>query len=156
VNFTADYDSFKSLPRWARATLEKHAGDERPHRYTRRELEDGETHDQYWNAAMREMRHTGYMHNYMRMYWGKKILEWTSTPRYAFRTALELNNKYFLDGRDPNSFANVAWIFGLHDRPWTEREIFGTVRTMTAGGLERKCDPEAYVTKVDDLVAAVT
>lgn len=109
----------------------------------------GETHDRYWNAAMVEIREVGYMHNYMRMYWGKKILEWTNTPEYAYRTALYLNNKYLLDGRDPNSYAGVGWVFGLHDRPWQEREIFGSVRYMNARGLERKADPEAYVEKIE-------
>ena len=94
---------------------------------------------------MTEMRATGYMHNYMRMYWGKKILEWSNTPTFAYRTVLDLNNLYFLDGRDPSSYANVAWIFGLHDRAWTERPIFGKIRYMNAEGLERKFDIEGYV-----------
>ena len=151
VYYTPDYDSFSCLPGWAKETLQEHEDDSREHYYTRRQLEDAGTHDEYWNAAMREMRYTGYMHNYMRMYWGKKILEWSNTPEYAFRTALYLNNKYFLDGRDPNSFANVAWVFGLHDRGWTEREIFGKVRYMSAGGLERKSKPRQYVEKVNTL-----
>jgi deoxyribodipyrimidine photo-lyase len=91
------------------------------------------------------MLKTGYMHNYMRMYWGKKILEWCNTPRYAYSTALYLNNKYFLDGRDPSSYANVGWLFGLHDRAWGERAIFGKVRYMSDGGLESKFDIDAYV-----------
>jgi deoxyribodipyrimidine photo-lyase len=98
------------------------------------------------------MRHTGYMHNHMRMYWGKQILAWSATPEEAFETALALNNKYFLDGRDPNSFGNVGWIFGLHDRPWPERAIFGKVRSMTASGLDRKCDIKEYCRKVERLV----
>lgn len=145
VHFHADYDSFQCLPDWARKTLSEHEDDERPARYTRAELERAETDDAYWNAAMQEMLKTGYMHNHMRMYWGKKILEWCNTPEYAYSTALYLNNKYFLDGRDPNSYANVAWIFGLHDRPWQERPVFGKVRYMNAGGLKRKFDIEAYV-----------
>ncbi len=152
VYYTEDYDSFSCLPNWAKETLEEHKDDEREYVYTRQQLEDAETHDEYWNAAMREMRYTGYMHNYMRMYWGKKILEWTNTPEYAYETTLYLNNKYFLDGRDPNSFANVAWIFGVHDRGWTERKILGKVRYMSAGGLERKAKPKEYVAKVDELV----
>jgi deoxyribodipyrimidine photo-lyase len=103
---------------------------------------------------MREMVHTGFMHNYMRMYWAKKILEWSPDPETAFATALFLNNRYFLDGRDANSYANVAWIFGLHDRPWFERPIFGKVRYMNARGLERKFDMAAYMRAVDRLVAA--
>ena len=149
--FEPDYDSYTCLPEWAQTTLAAHRNDPRPHHYTRAQLEAAETHDPYWNAAMREMVHTGYMHNYMRMYWGKKILEWTNTPEYAFRTALALNNRYFLDGRDPNSFAGVAWVFGNHDRAWTEREVFGKVRYMNAAGLERKCDIQGYVEKVESL-----
>jgi len=146
-----DYDRYAGLPRWARSTLAAHARDPRPHRYGAAELEASATHDPYWNAAMDEMRHTGYMHNHMRMYWGKKILEWSGSPAQAYRVALGLNNKYFLDGRDPSSYANVGWIFGLHDRPWAERPIFGTVRYMAASGLERKCDIGAYVEKVQRL-----
>lgn len=150
---TPDYDRYSCLPEWARATLKRHRSDRREHVYTQRELEDAQTHDPYWNAAMREMRYTGYMHNYyMRMYWGKKILEWTNTPEHAHRVALALNNKYFIDGRDANSFANVNWCFGLHDRPWPERPIFGKIRYMAASGLKRKADPEAYIAKVDRMV----
>jgi deoxyribodipyrimidine photo-lyase len=100
---------------------------------------------------MREMRITGRMHGYMRMYWGKKILQWSASPRAAFRIALRLNNRYFLDGRDPNSFAGVAWCFGLHDRPWAERPIFGTVRYMNDAGLRRKFDIDAYVARISAL-----
>jgi deoxyribodipyrimidine photo-lyase len=132
--------------------LEDHSKDDRPVVYTLAQLENAKTHDAYWNAAMREMAFSGYMHNYMRMYWGKKILEWSQNPRVAFKHTLYLNNKYFIDGRDPNSYAGVAWIFGLHDRPWKERSIFGKVRYMAASGLERKCDINAYVTKVENMV----
>ena len=158
INFCAfgdDYDRYDALPNFARITLDDHKGDPREHLYTARQLEDAQTHDPYWNAAMREMRYTGYMHNYMRMYWGKKILEWTHTPQDAFKTALHLNNRYFLDGRDPNSFTGISWCFGTHDRGWTERPIFGKVRYMNASGLKRKADPDAYVKKVDQLVAEV-
>ena len=149
VYYTPDYDSYSSLPDWAKKTLEEHKEDEREHSYTREQLENSETHDPYWNAAMDEMRYTGYMHNYMRMYWGKKVLEWSNTPEYAYRTTLYLNNKYFLDGRDPNSYANVSWVFGQHDRGWKEREVYGKVRYMSSGGLERKAKPEQYVEKVE-------
>ena len=151
VYYADDYDKYACLPDWALKTLADHRDDERPHRYTRKELENADTHDRYWNAAMTEMLATGYMHNYMRMYWGKKILEWSNTPEYAYRTALYLNNKYFLDGRDANSYAGVAWLFGLHDQAWGEREIYGKVRYMSAGGLESKFDIEAYVRRVDAL-----
>jgi deoxyribodipyrimidine photo-lyase len=153
AEYSPHYDSFECVPEWARKTLDKHRSDERHHQYTQGQLERARTHDPYWNAAMREMRYTGYMHNAMRMYWGKKILEWSSTPEHAHRTTLALNNRYFLDGRDANSYANIGWLFGLHDRPWGEREIFGTVRYMSSGGLERKADMEAYLEKVDRLVA---
>jgi len=154
VFYTPDYDSYSNLPGWAKATLEEHKDDDRERTYTRKQLENAETHDEYWNAAMKEMVHTGYMHNYMRMYWGKKILEWSNTPEYAYRTTLYLNNKYFLDGRDPNSFANVAWVFGQHDRGWTEREVYGKVRYMSSGGLERKTKPDQYVEKVEKRIGA--
>ena len=155
VYYTPDYDRYNCLPDWARKTLAEHAADRRDHCYTRDELEGARTHDAYWNAAMREMKHTGFMHNYMRMYWGKKILEWSADPAEAFDTTLAINNKYFLDGRDPNSYAGVAWVFGKHDRAWFERPVFGKVRYMAASGLERKCDIKAYVRKVDHRVRRV-
>jgi deoxyribodipyrimidine photo-lyase len=151
VVFCADYDRYACLPAWAAKTLKEHRDDARPFRYTRRQLENADTHDRYWNAAMQEMLKTGYMHNYMRMYWGKKIIEWTNTPEYAYSTTLYLNNKYFLDGRDPNSYTNVAWLFGLHDRAWAERDVFGKVRYMSASGLESKFRIDAYVDWVDSL-----
>ncbi len=145
VAFTEDYDSFGMLPGWARTTMREHRDDRREHLYDEAALALGETHDRYWNAAMREMRVSGYMHNYMRMYWGKKIIEWSPDHETAFATALALNNRYFLDGRDPASYANVGWLFGLHDRAWTERPVFGKLRYMNARGLERKFDIGAYV-----------
>jgi len=154
VFYNDDYDSYSSLPGWAKRTLEEHRDDEREYTYTRRQLVVRLGVLEYWNAAMREMVHTGYMHNYMRMYWGKKILEWSNTPEHAYRTTLYLNNKYFLDGRDPNSFANVAWVFGQHDRGWTEREVYGKVRYMSSGGLERKTKPDLYVEKVEKRIGA--
>jgi deoxyribodipyrimidine photo-lyase len=148
VYFEPDYDAYTCLPDWARETLAVHRQDTRRHRYTRAQMESAETHDAAWNAAMREMLLTGYMHTYMRMYWGKKILAWTNTPAYAFNTALYLNNKYFIDGRDPSSYANIGWLFGLHDRPWKERPVFGKVRYMSADGLKRKFDIEAYIRRI--------
>jgi len=145
VHYTDDYDCFSALPDWAKETLEAHAGDERDAVYDEAELEAGKTDDRYWNAAMREMRLTGYLHNHMRMYWGKRIIAYTKTPQDAYRIALSINNRYQLDGRDANSYANVGWLFGLHDRGWPERAVFGKVRTMTPGGLERKFDIDAYV-----------
>jgi deoxyribodipyrimidine photo-lyase len=156
ANYTANYDAYDCIPAWAQKSLAEHEGDKRDYVYNRRQLEDADTHDEYWNASMREMKHTGFMHNYMRMYWGKKILEWSETPQKAFRTTLAINNKYFLDGRDPNSYTGVAWIYGVHDRAWTERPIFGKTRYMAASGLERKCDIDAYVKKADDLIAKLS
>ncbi|MGD9044645.1 MAG: deoxyribodipyrimidine photo-lyase [Desulfobacterales bacterium] len=154
VYHTADYNAYTCLPAWAQKTLAEHKKDKREYIYTRRQLENCQTHDEYWNAAMREMKFTGFMHNYMRMYWGKKILEWSKTPEQAFKATLAINNKYFLDGRDANSYTGVAWIFGVHDRAWFERPIFGKIRYMAASGLERKCDIRAYVRKVDALEKA--
>lgn len=156
VHYTKGYDRFESLPPWARKTLREHRADERPITYTSRELAQAKTHDPYWNAAMNEMVHTGFMHNYMRMYWGKKVLEWSESPEAAFERLILMNNKYFIDGRDPNSYAGVAWIFGLHDRAWKERPIFGKVRYMAASGLERKCDIRAYVRKVEGQISSIS
>jgi len=151
VYYNLKYDSYRSIPSWAKSTLEKHEADDREYLYTLAELEQAMTHDLYWNTAQKEMLLTGKMHGYMRMYWGKKILEWSATSEDAFEKALYLNNKYCLDGRDPNSFAGVAWCFGKHDRPWKEREIFGTVRYMNSKGLDRKFDMAKYLDKIDKL-----
>ncbi|MBU7015510.1 MAG: deoxyribodipyrimidine photo-lyase [Theionarchaea archaeon] len=145
VFYNSQYDQVEGLPQWARKTLKEHEKDPREYLYTPEELEAAETHDPYWNAAQNQMVKTGKMHGYMRMYWGKKILEWSPTPETAYRTALMLNDRYELDGRDPNGYTGVAWCFGKHDRPWKERPIFGTVRFMTAQGLRRKFDVDAYV-----------
>ena len=147
THFHPSYDAYACVPQWARKSLADR-GEDRRDRYTLRQLEAAETEDPYWNAAMREMRVTGFMHTYMRMYWGKKILEWIPEPEAAFLSIRELNNRWFLDGRDPNSYAGVAWIFGVHDRAWPQRPGFGKVRSMTARGLERKCDISAYVRRV--------
>ena len=148
VQTTPNYDRYDCLPEWARQTLAAHRRDHREHVYRFDQLARADTHDPYWNAAMREMLLTGYMHNYMRMYWGKKVLEWSPSPEQGYATLLRLNNKFFLDGRDANSYANVGWVFGLHDRPWPERPIFGKVRSLTASGLRRKTDIDAYVRKI--------
>lgn len=154
VYYNFNYDDYSVIPGWAAQTLEEHQDDPRENLYSRKELDAAQTHDPYWNAAMLEMKHTGFMHNYMRMYWGKKILEWSQAPQEAFETTLWLNNRYFLDGRDPNSYVGVSWNYGVHDRAWAERPIFGKVRYMAASGLERKCDIRAYVRKVEALVKA--
>jgi len=155
VYYTPDYDQFDVIPGWAKKTLADHETDPREFIYTADELAQANTHDPYWNAAMQEMTCTGFMHNYMRMYWGKKILEWSPTPKQAYETTLALNNRYFLDGRDPNSYTGVAWLYGIHDRGWAERAIFGKVRYMAASGLERKCDINAYVEKIEQGCASL-
>lgn len=151
VFFNEHYDSFDCLPEWAQITLEIHASDHRQYIYSHHELSSAATHDPYWNAAQNELILSGKMHNYMRMYWGKKILEWSVSPQDAFETALKINNRYALDGRGPNAFAGIAWCFGKHDRPWKERPVFGKIRYMNAAGLERKFNMQAYLAKIDSL-----
>lgn len=151
VYYNPQYDKYDALPAWAMRTLNFHARDKREYTYSLEQFETAQTHDPYWNAAQMEMVITGKMHNYMRMYWGKKILEWTKKPKEAFKIAVYLNNKYELDGRDPNGFAGVAWCFGKHDRAWNERPVFGKVRTMNAAGLKRKFNINAYVEKIQKL-----
>jgi len=152
INFVvhcADYDRYEgAAPDWAQATLAAHRGDARPRVYGRDALEAADTHDPIWNAAMTEMLTRGYLNNHLRMYWAKRILDWSETPEAAFDAALHLNNRYFLDGRDPNSFANVAWCFGRHDRPFQERAVIGKVRPFTDAALKRRFDVEAYVRRV--------
>jgi deoxyribodipyrimidine photo-lyase len=145
VWFTPDYDKYENaVPGWAKISLKLHAEDKREYLYTLRQLEQADTHDIYWNAAQNEMLKTGFMHNYMRMYWGKKIIEWTKSPQEAFERTIYLNNKYELDGRDANSFAGIAWCYGLHDHPWKERAVFGKIRYMNDKGLERKFNIRQY------------
>jgi deoxyribodipyrimidine photo-lyase len=154
VYYNHSYDTFRSLPPWTLRTLNFHRRDKRQYVYSLEQLEAADTHDIYWNAAQKQMVLSGKMHNYMRMYWGKKILEWARSPQAAFKIALQLNNKYELDGRDPNGFAGVAWCFGKHDRPWPERAIFGKIRYMNAQGLKRKFDRDEYVRSIESLEAA--
>lgn len=143
--YNRDYDSLNGAPRWALDTLANHEKDERDYVYTKKQWEDAQTHDPAWNAAQNQLRKTGKMHGYMRMYWAKKILEWSKNPKEAHAIALYLNDHYSLDGGDPNGFVGVLWsIAGLHDRPWSERDVFGKIRFMNAAGLKRKFDIDAY------------
>jgi len=147
-NFTRhnpNYDSLVSLPAWVQKTMREHIDDERQFDYSLEQLENGETHDDLWNAAQREMLVTGEMHNYVRMLWGKNVIAWSSSYEIAFETLVHLNNKYCLDGRDPNSYAGILWCFGKHDRPWMERPVFGTMRYMTSGSTGKKFDSKKYV-----------
>ncbi|MBV9124296.1 MAG: deoxyribodipyrimidine photolyase [Planctomycetes bacterium] len=141
-----DHDRFESLPAWARATLARHASDPRPHVYTLDEFESGRTHDPLWNAAQAQLVREGRIHNYLRMLWGKKILEWTAGPEDALAVMIELNNKYAVDGRDPNSYSGIFWVLGRYDRPWgPDRPIFGTVRYMTSQSTIRKLRLREYL-----------
>jgi deoxyribodipyrimidine photo-lyase len=145
VKYNPHYDSWECAEPWARRTLVEHAGDDRP-RYTLAQIERAETADELWNAAQREMVSTGWMHNMLRMYWAKKILEWAPDPARAFEWAVMLNDKYELDGRDPNGYAGIAWaIVGKHDRPWFDRPVFGLVRPMTANSFAKKFDAATYI-----------
>ena len=140
------YDSIECAEPWAARTLAKHATDPRPVLYTEKQLENANTHDPLWNAAQTQMVEQGWMHNYMRMYWGKKILEWTRSPAEGFQIAVRLNDKYELDGRDPNGYAGIAWaIAGKLDRPWFERLIFGQIRYMSGASTGKKFDSQAYI-----------
>jgi deoxyribodipyrimidine photo-lyase len=141
-----DYDAYESLPDWAIATLDEHADDPRPHVYSLEEFERAETHDELWNAAQLQLVRQGRIHNYLRMLWGKKILHWSASPQEALQYMIELNNKYALDGRDPNSYSGIFWILGRYDRPWgPEREIFGKVRYMTSKSTRRKYKVDGYI-----------
>jgi len=148
--YNPHYDQFAGFPAWCQDTLLRHADDVRPYLYSQPELEQGLTHDPLWNAAQLEMVATGKMNGYLRMYWAKKILEWTEPPREALRLAIQLNDQYELDGNDPIGYANIAWcIGGVHDRPWPERPIFGKIRYMNYNGMRRKFDINAYIKNVN-------
>lgn len=141
-----DHDRYETLPDWARATLDEHAADPRPHLYDLAAFERAETHDPLWNAAQNQLVREGRIHNYLRMLWGKKVLEWSRSPREALAILIELNNRYALDGRNPNSYSGIFWIFGRYDRPWgPERPIFGKVRYMTSANTARKVRVVEYV-----------
>jgi deoxyribodipyrimidine photo-lyase len=150
--YNPGYDSFEAFPDWAKKTLNDHRNDPREYLYELKELERAETHDDLWNAAQREMALRGKMHGYMRMYWAKKILEWTGSPEEAQKITIYLNDRYELDGRDPNGYVGIAWsIGGVHDRAWKEREIFGKVRYMSYRGAKSKFDVGSYVDRIDSL-----
>jgi deoxyribodipyrimidine photo-lyase len=153
VRFNPHYESFDSCEPWAYRTLRAHARDERSHRYTEKQLENAETHDPLWNAAQKQMVLSGWMHGYLRMYWAKKILEWSPSPEIAYEVAVRLNDRYQLDGRDPNGYAGIAWaIVGKHDRAWgPERPVYGKIRYMSYASTSRKFDSKAYVERIAGL-----
>jgi deoxyribodipyrimidine photo-lyase len=144
--YNPDYDRFAGFPEWAQKTLTEHRGDKREYLYSLEQFENGKTHDDLWNAAQMEMVHRGKMHGYLRMYWAKKILEWTASPEEALEVAILLNDKYELDGRDANGYVGIAWsVGGVHDRAWNERPIFGKIRYMSYGGCKRKFKVKTYI-----------
>jgi deoxyribodipyrimidine photo-lyase len=150
VRFNPLAHTLAGAPQWAQRTLASHTSDDRPWLWNYDALEAGNTHDPLWNAAQHQLTETGHMHGYMRMYWAKKILEWHADPAEAFDVALDLNDRWHLDGRDPNGITGVAWaIGGVHDRPWGERTIFGTVRYMSLASTGRKFDSRAYIARWD-------
>ncbi len=141
-------DSLEELPEWARQTLRKHDGDPREHIYDFEQFLRAETHDEIWNAAQKELLLAGKIHGYARMYWGKKIIEWSGSHQEALRTMIELHDRLALDGRDPNTYTNILWCFGLHDRPWRERPVLGTIRYFSRQGFERKTDVAGYLARI--------
>ena len=147
----SDYAELESLPDWAQKTLAEHEGDKRPVTYELEQFENAETHDEIWNAAQRELRERGRIHNYLRMLWGKKILHWTRSPREALDVMIELNNKYAIDGRNPNSYSGIFWVLGRFDRAWgPERQIFGKVRYMTSDSTRKKLKLKKYLERWGD------
>ena len=147
-NYNSNYDSFEGFKPWAQQTLNEHRNDKRDFTYSLEEFEKAETHEDLWNAAQVELLNTGKIHGYMRMYWAKKILEWSFSPEEALRTAIYLNDKYELDGRDPNGYTGCAWsIGGIHDRAWAERKVFGKIRYMNRSGCKRKFNIDPYISK---------
>jgi deoxyribodipyrimidine photo-lyase len=144
--YNADYDRLQGAPLWAQKTLAKHAEDPREFVYSRHQFEQAQTHDAAWNAAQRQLLRTGKIHGYMRMYWAKKVLEWSPSPQAALKTLLYLNDFYHLDGGDPNGYVGIMWsIAGVHDRPWGERPVYGVIRSMVYNGLKRKFDIASYI-----------
>lgn len=147
----ADPKSLDNVPNWASQTLRKHDGDARPWTYDRETFERAGTHDSLWNATQKEMLVRGKIHGYYRMYWGKKVIEWSRSHQEALDTMIYLHDRYSLDGRDPNTYTNILWCFGLHDRPWQERPIFGMTRFLSLDGMKRKTDVEAYLREIGSL-----
>jgi deoxyribodipyrimidine photo-lyase len=149
--YTDHHNTLEVLPEWARKTIADHRNDARDPSYTREQFEAADTHDDLWNATQKELRLRGKIHGYYRMFWGKKILEWSPSAGEALATMLYLHDRYALDGDDPNTYANILWCFGLHDRPWPERPIYGTIRSMVRSGMERKTNVSAYIREIEYL-----
>lgn len=154
ARFATNPKSFDDLPNWAIATMNKHASDKRSPSFTRAEMEEARTYDPLWNATQTELLLRGKIHGYYRMYWGKKIIEWSNTYEDALDLMIYLHDRYAIDGRDPNTYTNILWCFGLHDRPWFERPIFGTLRFMSLEGMKRKTEVEAYIKEISAMEAS--
>jgi deoxyribodipyrimidine photo-lyase len=148
--YTEQYDSLEALPEWARKSIKAHKADARAG-YTRAQFEAAATHDDLWNATQKELRLRGKIHGYYRMYWGKKIVEWAASAAEALAIMLYLHDRYALDGDDPNTYTNILWCLGLHDRPWPDRPVFGTIRSMARSGMERKTNVSAYLREIEYL-----
>jgi deoxyribodipyrimidine photo-lyase len=152
VRFNPSYDSVECLEPWAQRSLAEHTKDKREVLYTEKQLENAETHDPLWNAAQKQMALSGWMHNYLRMYWAKKILEWSPSVAVAYQRAVWINDRYELDGRDPNGYAGIAWaIVGKHDRAWSERGVYGKIRYMSYAGTSQKFDSRKYIAQIEKL-----
>lgn len=150
--YNPHYDRLEGAKEWAQTTLNDHRNDPREFIYTKQQFEHAQTHDPAWNAAQLQLRSSGKIHGYMRMYWAKKILEWSETPEGAIATAIYLNDHYSIDGGDPNGYNGIMWsIAGVHDRPWTERDVFGKIRYMNYAGLKRKFDIQSYIDRQSKL-----
>jgi len=144
----SNFDRYESLPLWAQTTLDEHAKDQREFVYSQDQFDRAQTHDELWNAAQKQLVREGRIHNYLRMLWGKKILHWTASPRDALKIMIHLNNKYALDGRDPNSYSGIFWVLGRYDRAWgPERPIFGKIRYMTSDSTRNKFHVKQYIKK---------
>lgn len=154
ARFVEDPGDLNNLPEWCQLNMQKHAKDKRDPLYTPKQFEDAETHDELWNACQKEMLQRGKIHGYYRMYWGKKIIEWSKTYQEAAKTMIDIHGRYALDGRDPNTYTNIFWCFGLHDRPWPERPIFGKMRYMSLEGMRRKTHTQAYIDEINGRSAA--
>jgi deoxyribodipyrimidine photo-lyase len=151
VRYACRHDTLDTLPDWARNTIAAHRSDKRDPLYTREQFEQAATHDDLWNATQKELLLRGKIHGYYRMYWGKKIVEWASSATEALATMLYLHDRYALDGDDPNTYTNILWCFGLHDRPWPQRPVFGAIRSMVRSGMERKTNVGAYTREIESL-----
>jgi deoxyribodipyrimidine photo-lyase len=151
TRFVEDPGSLDNLPDWCQKSMREHAADKRDPIYTAQQLENAETYDELWNATQNEMLKAGTIHGYYRMYWGKKIIEWSRTYDQAAKFMIDTHTKYALDGRDPNTYTNILWCFGLHDRPWPVRPVFGAMRYMSNEGMKRKTNTRAYIEQVNSL-----